>query len=112
MRKTQIFALIIAAIVLIAVFVFRPWGTSSGKSLAQCLTEKAVTMYGSDLCEQCQNQKKIFGDDFKNINYVNCDFHSDECRQKGITVYPVWSYGNQVMVGVQSAETLSKFAAC
>ena len=30
-------------------------------AFAQCLSEKAVTMYGADWCPHCQNEKNAFG---------------------------------------------------
>ena len=31
-------------------------------SLAQCLTEKEVIMYGTEWCSHCKNQKAMFGE--------------------------------------------------
>ena len=46
---------------------------TSTTSLAKCLTEKNVVMYGTEWCSHCQNQKKAFGDDFKDVTFVDCD---------------------------------------
>jgi hypothetical protein len=115
MTKQIKYALIAGLVVVCALLialVFLPKTAAHNQSLVQCLAEKGVVMYGSDMCDECKNQKKILGDEFKDINYFNCDFNSKECNEKGITVYPVWSYGNKVLVGVQSVDNLSVFAEC
>jgi len=94
------------------IILFWPRAAVSKNALGQCLTSKGVTMYGSDLCPNCQNQKKILGDDFKDVKYVNCDFDKELCHKKGITVYPVWSMGNSILLGTQSKEDLATFAGC
>jgi hypothetical protein len=112
MSKLPYLAVAVGLIAILLVLIFWPWRANSDKSLAQCLTEKGVVMYGLDTCEECRSQKNLFGADFNKINYVNCDFHLNECRGKGITVYPVWSYGNKVLVGVQSINSLSALTGC
>jgi hypothetical protein len=109
----QPFNLLVVLLVLAAmVILFWPKAAVSQSSLGQCLTSKGVTMYGSDLCPNCQNQKKILGGDFKNVTYINCDFEKDLCEKRGITVYPVWSMDNAIMLGTQSKEDLATFAGC
>ncbi len=112
MAKLPYLALVAGLIVILLLLIFWPWRAASNISMAQCLTEKGVVMYGLDTCEECRNQKNMFGADFEKIKYVNCNFHLNECRSKGITVYPVWSYGNKVLVGLQSTESLSALTGC
>jgi hypothetical protein len=40
--------------------------------LATCLTENKIRMFGSDLCGRCKQQKKVFGDAFEFVDYVDC----------------------------------------
>lgn len=103
---------VLLIIVVALIILFWPKAAVSKNGLGQCLTEKGVTMYGSDLCPNCQNQKKILGEDFQDVNYVNCDFEREQCHKKGITVYPVWSMGNNIMLGTQSKADLAAFAGC
>ena len=82
------------------------------QSFGQCLSDVGVTMYGSDQCQHCRDQKMLFEDDFEHVDYVNCDFQEALCREKGITFYPVWTKGNDILVGVQSLNQLSTFSGC
>lgn len=77
-----------------------------------CLSEKGVKMYGSDICEFCQAQKKIFGSSFEKINYVNCDFDKQICQEKGITAYPVWEISGKLDAGIASFDKLANATGC
>ena len=81
-------------------------------SLGQCLKEHGVQMFGSDTCTNCLDQKNIFGADFHNVDYVNCDFQKQLCEKKGIRYYPVWYRGDKTLVGVQSLQKLGEFGQC
>jgi len=81
-------------------------------AFAVCLNQKGVTMYGTDTCPNCQNQKKLFGDAFDKINYVNCYFHQKECDDKSITAYPAWIAGGKQAVGVQTFADLASISGC
>ncbi|MFH1063629.1 MAG: hypothetical protein V1729_00955 [Candidatus Woesearchaeota archaeon] len=65
------------------------------EALAKCLTEKGFKMYGTYWCSHCQAQKDMFGDAFKQINYIECaiqgsDLPAEECTLAGIRGYPTW----------------------
>ena len=82
-------------------------------SFAQCLTDQKVTMYGTDWCPNCQNQKKMFGAAFKYIDYVNCDFNQQVCDAQGVEGYPTWKINGQLIgAGVQTFPTLGATAEC
>lgn len=94
------------------ILLFLPRSAAFNRTLGQCLTDKGVTMYGVDTCQNCQDQKEILGEDFTNVKYVNCDFEKALCDKKGITFYPVWSMENNVLLGVQTKNVLAEFAGC
>lgn len=79
---------------------------------ARCLTEKGATMYGAVWCGHCQDQKKIFGNSFKYINYVECPENQELCRQKGIDGYPTWIINDKKYPGFQNFEKLSQLSGC
>ena len=81
--------------------------------LADFMTSQGAVLYGAYWCPHCQEQKKIFGDAIKKINYVECDSRGpnanpDECRGQNIKSYPTWIYQGQQYVGTQSLSQLAK----
>lgn len=84
----------------------------SRTNFAKCLNERGVIMYGVDTCEYCETQRKMFGDDFGEIAYVNCDFNAEQCLSKGITAYPIWQVGSKSLLGVQTFKKLAEATGC
>ena len=87
-------------------------------SLAKCLSEKGVKMYGAFWCTHCQNQKKAFGSSWQYIEYVECSTpdgksQTGECSSAGIRGYPTWDFGNGTRLeGEVSFEQLAKKSSC
>ena len=82
------------------------------ESFAQCLTDKGAVMYGTEWCSHCQDQKKLFGNSFKKINFVDCDKSKLICDQEGVTGYPSWKINDKIVQGQKSLEVLSKLTGC
>jgi hypothetical protein len=84
-------------------------------AFAKCLGEKGVTMYGAEWCSHCKDQKKMFGDSWKFVPYVECPDNPNECLAKDIKNYPTWIFQGPLgkkMEGAQSLETLAKESSC
>ena len=85
---------------------------------AKCLNEKGVKMYGAYWCGHCQNQKKMFGDSWEFVNYIECSLpgnsgQTEICKKEGITGYPTWEFADGEREGGElSFETLSKKSGC
>jgi thiol-disulfide isomerase/thioredoxin len=117
--KWKIAAIVVAVIVIALVarsisglFVVPSNGTNYLDDFAKCLTSKGVTMYGAEWCGHCKNQKELFGDSFKYINYVECPNNQDLCKAMGITGYPTWVVNDNLNPGEQTLETLSSLSGC
>ena len=85
---------------------------SESGALAQCLTEKGATMYGTEWCSHCKNQKALFGKSFQYVDYIDCDKNKAECQKAGIRGYPTWNINGQNYPGGQSLEKLSILSGC
>jgi len=79
---------------------------------ANCLSEKGATMYGAEWCGACKSQKRMFGESFKYVNYVECPESRELCEEKGIRGYPTWIINDLPHVGIQEFETLSSLTGC
>lgn len=80
--------------------------------LAKCLREKNVIMYGSKYCPHCTQQKEMFRDAFKYINYVECTEERERCSNIGIKGVPTWIINGKMYEGVQSLEKLTQISGC
>ena len=108
---------LIIAIVLISSLYFlvsrKPQEIKNYDQFAQCLAEKKLTMYGAYWCSHCQNEKKIFGDSFKYVPYVECTQETKLCLDKGVNGYPTWiDASGQKYEGEQGLLGLSKISGC
>jgi glutaredoxin len=81
-------------------------------TLGQCLTEKEVIMYGAYWCPHCQTQKELFKEDWKNVNYFECEDDIDYCIKKGIKAYPTWEIEGKQYTGVKELSELSLLTDC
>jgi len=90
-------------------------------SLAICLMEKGVKMYGVYWCDYCNRMKQIFGDKWKYI-YVECA-NADQTRNDVCTrasTYPTWQFtgGSEIApaggtyVGQMTIEKISEYSGC
>lgn len=85
--------------------------TDNLDNFAQCLTEKWAIMYGSVSCSHCQDQKAMFGDSFKKINYVECTQEPERCSKlKGV---PTWEFSDGTqLVWLQKFSVLAEKTTC
>lgn len=94
--------------------------STSGVSdaFAQCLTEKGAKMYGAYWCSHCLSQKKMFGQSFSKINYIECSLpdgktQTQACQAAGIKGYPTWEFGDgSRLEGEVSLDKLTEKSGC
>ncbi len=127
MRFNKQTILIILAMILFVVVPVVIFAVVSSKStvksgqydnLAQCLTEKNTKMYGAYWCAHCANQKRMFGDSFSKVTYIECSLPGgqgqvEECKEAGINGYPTWEFGDgSRLEGEVPLETLAAKSGC
>ena len=79
---------------------------------ANCLTENNAVFYGTEWCGYCNEQKRIFGDSMRYVNFVDCDIQRTICDAQGIRGYPTWKINGEELLGVQSLQTLATKTGC
>lgn len=84
----------------------------TAEDFAKCLNQSGVKMYGAYWCSHCQNQKSMFGDNFKYVNYVECTSQVDLCSAKGIGGYPTWEINGSFYPGEQDLAKISELSGC
>lgn len=116
-RNKKIFNYTIVSLLIIAILFafYLKFNSASGinDTLAQCLTQKGVVMYGTEWCQHCQEQKQLFGQSFIYVNFVNCDLNPNACTAAGVEGFPTWVFTDGPSVsGKQSLEYLAKRSGC
>jgi len=89
-------------------------------SFAKCLSSKQAKMYGLYWCPHCADQKRMFGEAFHYLPYVECAEGppgggglAPVCKAAGVKLFPSWQFGSDApKVGVLSLEELSAKTGC
>lgn len=125
-RRPVIFRTVILFVIIFIVgtFAFVRMAENGGdgdlrQTLAECLTDNEVAMYGAYWCPYCANQKRDFGKAWKAITYVECAqpgnprAMSKECKDAGIEGYPTWVFPDGTRLsGYRELDELAEAAGC
>ncbi|MCB9359629.1 hypothetical protein H6503_06885 [Candidatus Woesearchaeota archaeon] len=79
---------------------------------ALCISDYGAKMYGTEWCSHCNAQKDMFGNSFRNVNFIDCDQNKDACLRAGIQAYPTWIIAGEMYEGTQSMESLAELTDC
>lgn len=119
-KKNYIYLVIIIALAAVAFYAAsNVVGAQASKydGFAKCLTQKGATFYGAFWCQNCKNQKAMFGSSVQYLNYVECDAagqnqQSELCIEQGVQNYPTWKINNQTLTGTQQFSALASASGC
>ncbi|MCL5410477.1 MAG: hypothetical protein M1324_01330 [Patescibacteria group bacterium] len=80
--------------------------------LAKYMSDKGMVLYGSYQSFDSKNQKELFGEAAKYLDYVECDAsglssNPDECIAQKINSYPTWLFEGKQYVGKKSLAELA-----
>jgi hypothetical protein len=119
-KKTKLFITFMSLIVLVGSlyyftdFISKVTGYFTGESetakLAQCLSEKGAEFYGTELCADCEKQRKLFGQSFKLINEINCGKDKSLCPN--IREIPAWYINKDIHYGLKTLNELKELSGC
>lgn len=110
-----VFVIFVLALLGGGIFLTRPKAgpVSNLDGFARCLADKGLVMYGAYWCSHCQAQKKLFGDSFQYVRYVECTVDVKSCTDKGVNGYPTWiSADGTRLEGEQTLQKLSEATSC
>tara|TARA_Y100000310_G_scaffold344363_1_gene456750 strand:- start:41 stop:385 length:345 start_codon:yes stop_codon:yes gene_type:complete len=97
-------------IIIITIFFLRSNG-SIDRETTECIGQKSE-LYVQLGCHACETQEKMFGENYKYLNIVDCADESEKCAQAQIRATPTWIINDQSHVGVQSLEQLKQLTGC
>ena len=103
--------IIILVIILISAIVLELGEDNNvSKSVAKCIGERS-TVYVQLGCHWCEKQEKLFGENYKYINSIDCYYEKDpKCLQ--IQGTPTWVINNQDYPGMKSIQELKTLTNC
>lgn len=81
------------------------------KELAECIASKS-TLYVTSGCSSCLKQEKMFGDNLRYLNMIDCAFEAEECNDADIIKVPTWDIDGMNYVGVKDIEELKELTGC
>jgi hypothetical protein len=87
-------------------------------TFAKCLTAHGAKMYGLYWCPHCIEQKKMFGESFRYVDYVECAVKGSReeavpCKIAGVKLFPSWQFAPEPpKEGVLSLDALSDKTGC
>jgi glutaredoxin len=72
------------------------------------------TLYVLSGCSHCEDQLKMFGENKKYLNIVDCSENLEECQKLGITHFPTWVIGDKTYIGTKSVKYIldNYFGVC
>jgi len=108
-KRSIITILIILAILIISLLVLTNEPEDTSEEFAVCVGDNAV-LYVQLGCHACDTQKKLFGENSKYLNIVDCWYEKEKCSE--IKYTPTWVIDGEVYIGVQSIEELKKLTGC
>ncbi len=108
-RNKILFGLVVLVVIVILILHLTPKKNSPDEEITKCIGSKS-TLYVSTGCSACNAQKKLFGENFKYLNIVDCAVEPGKCGN--ILYVPTWIINNEKKVGVQSIETLKELTGC
>ncbi len=118
-KKLIIAALVFVLIIAGAVFIYaNNQPKKNYDAFAKCLTDKGIKLYGAYWCPHCQDQKKMFGESVKYLDYVECAIpgsnkQAEVCSSEGINAYPTWKYADgSKEARVRTLQELSDISGC
>lgn len=113
-NRNQIITLIFILVTIIIIIFALSRGNGSDAETTKCIASKS-TLYVATGCSACAYQEKLFGDNFKYLNTIDCAVNPEKCMviiENGYIQTPSWVINSQKIKGVQSIEKLKELTGC
>jgi hypothetical protein len=110
-KRTWITIAIIIAVIAFAIFIINRSPGEVSEGVSECIGKNAK-LYTQLGCHACKIQEEMFGEDYKDLNVIDCFFDGEKCTEAGITATPTWVINREKYMGVQSIEKLKELTGC
>jgi len=110
MKKSNLITIIIIiAILVFAYFILTKETPVTPEDVTKCIGENSI-LYTQLGCHACEIQEEIFGENYQNLNVVDCFFEREKCLE--IQATPTWIINQEKYRGAQSIEKLKELTGC
>lgn len=113
MKKRVPWSLIVILVAVIIGFILIFFSEHSPEEdlneFVECISTKA-TLYTQLGCHACEKQEELFGENYENLEIVDCFFDPELCEE--ITGTPTWEIGDERYLGVIYLEDLARLTKC
>lgn len=109
MKKRTLITLSIILGVIILSTIILSRGNGISQETATCIGQNSE-LYVQLGCHACETQEKMFGQNYKYLNVIDCWFEQDKCTE--IKVTPTWIIKGEKYIKVQSIKKLKELTDC
>jgi hypothetical protein len=81
------------------------------REIGMCLNEKGIVFYCTSMSLYCMRQRKLLGEAFEFIEYVDCD-EIENIEECGGLSMPAWKINNNIYYGIRDLKRLSDSVGC
>ena len=110
-KKSLITILVILVVIILSIIILTRSHPDTPESVAKCIGEKSI-LYTQLGCHACEYQEKMFGENYKYLNVVDCFFDREICIEKEIKGTPTWIIDDREYLGARSVAELKNLTGC
>lgn len=109
-KQTPIISIIIilGVLAISLLIIFKPQ-VSTDEKVVQCIGKNSI-LYTQTGCPHCVTQEKMFGENLKDLNRIDCIYEREKCSD--IMGTPTWIIKDKKYSGVQSISKLKELTGC
>ena len=110
-KKLVINVTIIVLVITLAIYIINQRNNlpETTEEITKCIANHSI-LYIQNGCIHCIKQEKLFGENFKFVNYINCSEDFSKCAN--IEATPTWVINNEKLTGVKEISNLQELTGC
>lgn len=107
-KRISITIAIILGVIIFAIII-KSNGNGTSLQIAKCIGKNTI-LYTQLGCHACENQEKLFGENYNQVTVIDCFYEMEKCSE--IQYTPTWIIKGEKYTGVQSIEKLKEITGC
>ena len=108
-KRSWVTFIVIIAVIILAIALMNRSSNGVSKKTTICIADNSE-LYVQLGCHACENQEKLFGNNYQYLNATDCFYERDNCSE--IQATPTWIINGEKYVGAQDIEKLKELTNC